>query len=91
MAASSSADLAAEGEGEGEAEEAAAALMQSVQRGFAAAKRAGVPAATRLVKELKSVCAGDAGIEVCERQAPLSPLGASPLSLSTLAAHRFAS
>ena len=69
--AASSAELAGEGAGEGEggegeAEEAAAALMQSVQRGFAAAKRAGVPAATRLVKELKSVCAGDGGIEVRE-------------------------
>ena len=35
---------------------AAEARMQSVQRGFAAAKKAGVPAATRLMKELRQVC-----------------------------------
>ena len=43
----------------GEEEDAAAAAdaqMQSVNRAFAAAKQAGVPAATRLMKELRRVC-----------------------------------
>lgn len=48
-----------------DADEAAERLMLSVQRGFAAAKAAGVPAATRLMKELRQVCAsGPAGCEV---------------------------
>ena len=50
---------------DGAADEAAERLMLSVQRGFAAAKAAGVPAATRLMKELRQVCAsGPAGCEV---------------------------
>ena len=47
-----------------EAERAAQALMDSVQRGFADAKRRGVSAATRLMKELRAVCAGDSGCEI---------------------------
>lgn len=47
-----------------EAAAAAEALMQSVQRAFAAAKKKGVPAAMRLMKELRAVCAGDSGVEI---------------------------
>ena len=39
-----------------EASRAAERLMQSVQRGFAAAKQRGVPCATRLMKEITRVC-----------------------------------
>jgi len=55
------ADAAADGgmEGEDDVEDdaaaAAEALMLSVQKGFAKAKAAGVPAATRLMKELRLV------------------------------------
>lgn len=49
---------------EEEAEAAAAALMVSVQRGFAAAKKAGIPAAQRLMKELQQACASSAGYEI---------------------------
>ena len=45
-----------EDEEEAAAAAAAEARMQSVQRGFAAAKAAGVPAAARLMKELRAVC-----------------------------------
>ena len=44
------------GEEEDEAASAADAQMQGVNRAFATAKRAGVPAATRLMKELRRVC-----------------------------------
>ena len=50
-----------------EAEAAAAELMASVQRGFEKAKRAGVPAAKRLMKELQSACASAAGYEIRKR------------------------
>ena len=58
MAASSGAgkDPEMDDEDESAAVAAAEARMQSVQRGFAAAKAAGVPAATRLMKELRQVC-----------------------------------
>ena len=57
-------DVIADEEEDDEAAAAAEALMASVQRGFAAAKKAGVPAATRLMKELRAVCAGDSGVEI---------------------------
>ena len=65
-ASSSSAPVVedAEDSGDDEAAAAAEALMASVQRGFAAAKKAGVPAATRLMKELRAICAGASGMEV---------------------------
>mmetsp|Transcript_13434 Transcript_13434/g.31713 ORF Transcript_13434/g.31713 Transcript_13434/m.31713 type:complete len:232 (+) Transcript_13434:68-763(+) len=44
------------GEEEDEAASAADAQMQGVNRAFATAKRAGVPAATRLMKELRRLC-----------------------------------
>ena len=47
-----------------EAAAAAEALMLSVQRGFGAAKAVGVPAATRLMKELQTVCSGSSGVEI---------------------------
>ena len=57
MASSSCAEVDAEVDEEIDAvaEEAAERLMQSVQRAFAAAKAKGVPAATRLMKELQRV------------------------------------
>ena len=67
MAAASSdepVDVADDDDNDDAAEAAAAALMASVQKGFAAAKAAGVPAATRLMKELRAVCAGDSGCEI---------------------------
>jgi hypothetical protein len=45
---------------EAETAAAAEAQMQSVQRAFATAKRAGVSAATRLMKELRRVCVNGA-------------------------------
>lgn len=68
--ASSSAEYEKEPDGdddpddEGEAEEAAERLMMSVERGFAAAKAKGIPAATRLLKELRQVCAAGNGLEL---------------------------
>ena len=53
--ASSSTDPT-EAEEEAEAQAAAAERMASVQRGFAAAKEAGVSSAARLMKELRAVC-----------------------------------
>ena len=47
-----------------QAEAAAERLMQSVERGFAAAKAKGVPAATRLLKELRQVCSSVNGLEL---------------------------
>ena len=47
-----------------QAEAAAERLMQSVERGFAAAKAKGVPAATRLLKELRQVCSSGNGLEL---------------------------
>jgi len=44
-----------DGEDDGEAEAAAERLMQSVEKAFAAAKAKGMPAATRLLKELRQV------------------------------------
>ena len=52
-------ELQAATTGEEEEEDAASAAdaqMQGVNRAFATAKRAGVPAATRLMKELRRVC-----------------------------------
>ena len=46
------------------AEEATERLMQSVERAFAAAKKKGVAAAQRLMKEMQRVCASDAGMEI---------------------------
>ena len=64
---SSSSKPVAEEELEGDddqAEAAAERLMQSVERGFAAAKAKGVPAATRLLKELRQVCSSGNGLEL---------------------------
>ena len=47
-----------------EAEAAAERLMESVNRAFAAAKLKGVQAATRLMKELRQVCAAGSGGEI---------------------------
>jgi hypothetical protein len=47
-----------------DAEAAAERLMLSVQRGFELAKAKGVPAATRLMKELRQVCAAGGGMEI---------------------------
>lgn len=57
-------------EDDGEAEAAAERLMLSVQRAFAAAKAKGVPAATRLMKELRQVCASGNGVELEVRRPP---------------------
>ena len=56
--------VAGEEEEDDAAEAAAERLMMSVQRAFASAKTKGVPAATRLMKELKNVCGAGGSTEI---------------------------